>query len=70
MLPLTDLIVGQILTKGTTTREQKIVLVEAEVVLASANQLSVTKSCQINLWLKAWETDSDYPEEKEKDTQT
>lgn len=49
MLPLTDLIVGQILTKGTTTREQKIVLVEAEVVLASANQLSVTKSCQINL---------------------
>lgn len=67
MLPLTDLIVGQILTKGTTTREQKIVLVEAEVVLASANQLSVS---QINLWLKAWETDSDYPEEKEKDTQT
>lgn len=67
MLPLTDLIVGQILTKGTTTREQKIVLVEAEIVLASANQLSVS---QINLWLKAWETDSDYPEEKEKDTQT
>lgn len=67
MLPLTDLIVGQILTKGMTTREQKIVLVEAEIVLASANQLSVS---QINLWLKAWETDSDYPEEKEKDTQT